>query len=152
VKPDQPGAIAALMGTVLLAGCDRLPRDPNGTLRRVEGGTLVVGTTSRASLDPVEIGLVEALGEDLSTRLRWIEAPAGDLMRAVEDGRVDVVIGGIAESDPWSSRVAFSRPYEQKTDARGRALRMVLGVRHGENAFLLRIDRFIGRSRAGGPG
>jgi DNA-binding transcriptional LysR family regulator len=138
------GCSAAIAAGAMI-GCDDMPRDPNGTLGRVQGGTLIVGTTDRATLGDAENALIEALLADLDAEPRWFEAPLGDVMRALEDGDVDLAIGGLAQSDPWSSRVAFSKPYREEPGADGSTLKRVAAVQRGENAFVLRVDRVIAR-------
>jgi polar amino acid transport system substrate-binding protein len=73
---------------VLAAACD-LPRDPEGTLERVRGGTLRVGVAHNppwASLPApgeaqgVEPRLVRALAAELGARVEWVAGGETELL------------------------------------------------------------------------
>jgi polar amino acid transport system substrate-binding protein len=104
---------------LLLAACG-LPRDPEGTLRRVEGGTLPVGVTENepwTMVDDgghpsgVEVELVEGFARDLDARVEYVTGSEAELFAALEARAVDLVIGGLTADNPWVSTAAVSRPY-----------------------------------------
>lgn len=117
--------IVALL--ILAAGCD-LPRDPRGTRDRVRGGTLRVGVAHNppwaalpAPGEPggVEPALVRMLAAELDARVEWVAGGESELLAALEDHRLDLVVGGLAATDPRGVKLGFSRPYYTDTVAVG---------------------------------
>lgn len=119
-------AVAALgRGGVLivaLAGCG-LPRDADGTLDRVRGHALRVGfavdtpwtTDSAGGAGGVESALVRRLAQDIGTHVEWVHGQQGDLLEALRQRDLDLVIGGLRGKSPWSTQVGFTRPYYTDT-------------------------------------
>jgi len=151
------GALVAMLAAVLLlTGCGiRVPTDPGGSLDRVQGTVLRAG----ASLEP---GLVEIDGRDVSGPLAalvadfartqdaevdWTVGSEESLVVALEEGRLDVVVGGMTSDTPWADRVGVSRGYRGITGADGREL--VLLVPLGENRLLSALETFLD-GRVGG--
>lgn len=134
--------VRAFVASVLLAAaaCDGYPRDPRGTLERAQGGELRVGVVAAPSAGR-ERELAAAFAADIHARIAWRDGSEHDLLKSLEHGEVDLVVGGgLSPDSPWREHVAFTRPYDDHR---------VLAVAPGENAFLLRLDRFIsGRKRA----
>ena len=101
----------------LIVACG-LPLDPEGTLDRVEGGTLRVGVVPHTPwTDPsdggrgVEVDLVRRFAEEVGARVRWTWGPPDELLGALEHRAVDMVIGGLIDVDPSLAAVGMSRPY-----------------------------------------
>lgn len=124
--------IAVALVAVTLAGCDEYPRDPNGTLERVTGGTMLVGLLSHepwvrldgATPEGVEVALVRGLAEQLDAEVEWVTVREADVLDALKRHELDLVIGGLTSSNPWKSHVAFTRTYyeEDLVVAAGRPL------------------------------
>ncbi|MBB4638083.1 transporter substrate-binding domain-containing protein [Longimicrobium terrae] len=119
--------IAALL--ILAAGCD-LPRDPQGTRDRVRDGTLRVGVAHNppwaalpAPGEPggVEPALVRKLAAELGARVEWVAGSETELLASLEEHRLDLVVGGLAATDPRGVKLGFSRPYYTDTVAVGAA-------------------------------
>ncbi|MBW3588229.1 MAG: transporter substrate-binding domain-containing protein [Actinobacteria bacterium] len=104
---------------VLTAACN-IPRDPEGTLERVTGGTLRVGITES---DPwviikdeptgVEVTLVEGFAKTLSADIEWVEGTEADLIGALERRELDLVIGGFTSNSPWGQKAAITVHYHE---------------------------------------
>ncbi len=135
-----------------LAACDLVPRhypnDPQGTLERVQGGTLRVGVTHDPPFVALgsepsgpEADLVRAYARSLDARIVWNRSGHDVLMRQLEGHRLDAVIGGHAGDSPWAQRVSTSRPY-RVPDAAGREVDRVLALPPGENAWQMAFERF----------
>jgi len=130
-----------------LAACG-LPRDAHHTLDRVRGGELRVGVSEHppwASMhadtaEGIEPRLVAELARELGARPVWRRGAESELLEALAHRDVDIVVGGLTDDSPWKGRVAFTRPHFTDTLA-GRA--HVLAVSAGENAFLVRVERFL---------
>lgn len=105
----------------------------------------------------VRVGFVAGEEKDDVTQMKWfaeqvaaahrasVEARQGTeeaLMRALEDGDVDLVVGVFPKASPWSQRVALtSSVIRQDTDSETPVLRGA--VHRGENRWLLGIERLI---------
>lgn len=140
------GMLAA--SALFLAACDDFPRDPRGTLAAAQEESLRVGIIenppwTRHDERPagVEVLLVERFARQLGTETTWIRGGGSDLMPALERFQLHLVVGGLTDDTPWRNRVGLSRTYF--TDRHGR--RHVMAVPPGENAFVMRLDRFLVR-------
>lgn len=131
-----------------LAACGDYPRDPDGTLERVRGGTMRVGVIH----DPPfviaggdaprgrEADLARSYARTLGARIAWRHAGAGTLMRQLEERRLDAVIGGHVADSPWAAHVSLSRPYRIR-DEGGRLVRRRVALPPGENAWQVAFER-----------
>jgi ABC-type amino acid transport substrate-binding protein len=63
----------------------------------------------------IEGALVAEVAKDLGAGIEWVRGPESQLLRALELGELDVVIGGITAVNAWKGRVAFTRPYYTDT-------------------------------------
>lgn len=86
----------------------------------------------------VEVELVRDLAERLDAEIEWVEAPEAELMESIELGNLDLVIAGFTADNPWSSRVSFIQPYYILGEDQH-----VMAVPHGENAWIVRLERFL---------
>lgn len=143
-------AVAAGPLAVLLAACGPgIPTDPDGTLDAVTGETLHVGV----SVDP---GLVEAdrgeatgplaeLAEDFAASLdagvEWRFAGEETLVTLLEEGEIELAIGGFTDRTPWAERVGVTRGYSGIPGTGDRTIVMLVPM--GENAFLSELESFL---------
>jgi polar amino acid transport system substrate-binding protein len=111
--------LVMLLAALAAAGC-QYPRDPDGTLNRVEGGVMRVGVTDAdpwVALEgdrPVggaEVELARRFARDLGARIEWVQGSEEELVDAAKEGQVDLIIGGITSKSRWKKDVAFTRPY-----------------------------------------
>jgi polar amino acid transport system substrate-binding protein len=138
---------AALLLLVLVA-CG-LPRDPEGTLDRVIGSSMRVGIVERSpwtildAQDPagVEVELVEGFARHLDAQIEWVRGPEADVLESIELGHLDLAIGGFTADNPWAGKVSFIQPYFILGEDQH-----VMAVPHGENALVVRLERYL-RSR-----
>ena len=89
----------------------------------------------------VEPALLEELAHDLDAEIEWVEGSQSEILEDIEEGHLDVAIGGFTADDPWSKKVTFIQPYFTLGDDHH-----VMAVPHGENAWIVRLERFL-RSR-----
>jgi ABC-type amino acid transport substrate-binding protein len=142
----RPVIVGVLMFALTACG---LPRDPDGTLERVEGSSMRVGITDSppwttlAQDEPagVEPALIEELASELDAEIEWIEGSESEILEDIEEGHLDVAIGGFTADNPWSKKVTFIQPYFTLGEDQH-----VMAVPHGENAWIVRLERFL-RSR-----
>ena len=108
----------AIFFLLLLHACD-LPRDPGKTLEHVQHGTLRAGAVlnppwvmaDSGGVAGVEVQLVEALAQNLRSRVSWVRGSESQLMAQLKERELDIVVGGLTVEGPWSKEVGASRPY-----------------------------------------
>lgn len=148
-------AAAVLAGTLLLTGCGvDIPADPDGTLTAIErSGELVVGvsphppfTTLPGSPDGppggTEVERVTSFAESLGAEPVWVVGGEEELVRQLEEGEIQVLVGGLTDKNPHLTRTGTTRPYLTTTED-GRKVRHVMAVVPGENALLSALERFL---------
>src|SRR5688572_3231750 len=130
----------------LLTACG-LPRDPEGTLERIEGKFMRVGMVESApwaivgedgERSGIEVELIHGLAEELDTEIEWTDGPEAELFESIELGKLDLVIGGFTADNPWSSKVSFIQPYFMLGEDQH-----VMAVPHGENAWIVRVESYL---------
>jgi polar amino acid transport system substrate-binding protein len=109
----------ALLACLALGAC-QYPRDPEGTLDGVRGGTLRVGISPA---DPwvvleenqppagVEVALVEEFARTVDAEVEWVKGSESELMEALDGRQLDIVIAGLTRRSMWMHSAALTRPY-----------------------------------------
>jgi polar amino acid transport system substrate-binding protein len=139
----------ALILTALLPWACGLPRDPDDTLQRVEGGKLRVGVAihppwtvdSAGSFGGVEPALVRAFARELNAEVVWMSGGESVLLPRLHQRKLDIVVAGLDDTTPWGKSVGMTRPYHWVKDPEERAL--VWAVAPGENRFQMRVEHFL---------
>ena len=154
--------VAAALAVAALAavtGACQFPRDVEGTLERVQGGTMRAGITehepfvSLAGSRPtgVEVRLLEGFARELGAEVEFVQGSEEELVEQLREGELDVVAGGLTKRSPWKKEAAPTRPYAtthgQVAD-KAVTDRHVMLARNGENAFLVRLERHLLDRRA----
>lgn len=117
--PRVPLPLAAAILILGAAACTSLPVDPEGTLDRVRGGTLRAGavendpwvTVEGGDLGGVEVRLLEEFAAGLEADIEWTAGSEQELFGALNQGQLDVVVGGLVSDNPNSLHSAFTHPY-----------------------------------------
>lgn len=145
----------ALVGLLLaagLAGCGAIPRDPDGTLERVRTEQVLrVGASAspeRVVIEGDEVGgteavLVTGFARALDADIDWTLSGETELIAAMERGELDLIIGGLHADSPWADKVSLTRPYASSRDPEGETVTHVMAVPLGENALLVRLERYL---------
>jgi polar amino acid transport system substrate-binding protein len=104
-----------------ITACDGLPKDPSGTTNQIlSRGTIKVGViehppwvirTVDGEPAGAEAELVKEFSQRLGVKPEWQWGGEGQLFSALEKYELDVVIGGLENTTPWSSRIGMTRPY-----------------------------------------
>ena len=118
--------------SLFVAGCT-IPDDTDGTYEHIRGGVLRVGVTehepwvSLGGQDPsgVEVGLIRELAAQLGARVDYTAGSEEELVEALHERDLDVVIGGITDKTRWKRDVAPTKPYL--------TTHMVVGMPPGED-------------------
>ena len=143
-----------LLSMLSLAAACGLPRDPEGTLDRVRGGTLRVGfvvdtpwvAEAGQGAGGIEGAIAAELARGLGARIAWTHASETPLLGALHDGDLDLVIAGLTKDSPWAAKASFTRPYYVDTTAvHGKRTEVphVVAVRPGENAWQVYVERML---------
>lgn len=139
--------IALIVG---LAGCG-IPKDPEGTLDRVERtGVLRVAASpaeGRVAIDGeqvtgVEPTYVEGFAESLGARVEWHVMGEEPAVEAMERGEIDLLVGGLTDKNPHSAKLGMTRPYDESVE-HGTKVKHVMAVPMGENALLSELERYL---------
>ena len=140
------------MGALLLSSCGlSIPTDPDGTLDRVQSThVLRVGASPRPGWvevtegDPAgrEPAIVERFADHLGVEVKWTVAGEEHLVTLLEDGDLDMAVGGVTEQNPWVEKVALTRPYVEVT-TKGTTEAHVIMIPMGENAFQSKLERWL---------
>ena len=104
--------------SLFVAGCT-IPDDTDETYEHIRGGVLRVGVTehepwvSLADTDPsgVEVGLIRELAAKLGARVDYTTGSEEELVGALHERDLDVVIGGITDKTMWKKEAAPTKPY-----------------------------------------
>ena len=143
--------VASLLIVLVAAGCG-LPRDADGTLERVRGGTLRVAALPNppwvvdagdGMFRGVEPDLVARIATAHGARVQWVRMPEFEAVRALHDRHLDLLIGGFDRTVAWNAEVALTRPYLTTSDGKAH----VLAAPPGENAWLVHVERELHTSK-----
>lgn len=124
----------------LLAGCDALPRDTDGTHARVEKAHVVrVGLAAGTRMNRPVSSLIAGIEHAAGARATTVTGAGEPLLLALDDGRLDVVVGAFAEDTPWRDRVSLAPPVARHMDG-GKPLLIRAAVRNGENRWAMLVE------------
>lgn len=143
-----------LVMSALTVGCSDLPRDPEGTKRKIEASRRIrVGVSEVApwvmrradgSAGGIEGDLVSAIAAESGSKVDWVWGSTEQHMKSLEVFELDLVAAGIDAESPWTRKVATTRPYLRTREPK---LDRILAVPPGENAWLLYVDRQLAGKR-----
>ena len=111
---------ASLVAVGALSAACQVPQDPDGTLEIVRDGTMRVGVTASDPwvdlADPenpqgVEPELVRRFAARLNADVEWIDGSEEELIGALKEGQLDLVVGGLTKQSPWTKEAALTWPY-----------------------------------------
>ena len=138
-----------------MTGCDlsgpTFPADPDGTLERVRADQVLrAGAAPHPGGVEVddgrptgrEVRLVEEYAESLDVEVQWTVGTEEHLVGLLEEGRLDLAVGGLTDQNPWVEKVALTRPYVEVTVG-GTTEAHVVMLRMGENALLTSLERWL---------
>lgn len=145
------GSFYVLICSILLTSCALdLPRDPNGSLERIRGNELRVGISREPVLAEVGddgiptgplVDLAKSFAGSLDATISWTVAGEESLVNDLEEGRLDLAIGGLTQDTPWADKVGVTRGYSNIAESDGRQLVMLVPM--GENALLSSLEAFL---------
>lgn len=111
--------IWVLVLPLVMAGC-RYPRDVDHTLDRIRGGVLDVGLIENRpwvveGQEPagVEVEIIKELAQHLDAEVHWHWGPESELIPALKQSQLDLVIGGLVQTKWLLNEVALTKPYQE---------------------------------------
>jgi len=147
----RSGLLVILCAVVLtLTGCGlQIPSDPRGTLDAVTDGVLRAGASvsgdlvreEAGTLSGSEVTLIEGFAAEHSATIEWTVGSEETLVGMLEDGSLDVVIGGMTQDTPWVDKAGVTRGYAGIPGSDGRALVMLVPL--GENRMLSALETYL---------
>ena len=155
---DPEGTLDRVAGGTLRVGISHNPpwtetgtgSDPanagtgSDTVSRTGPGEATAGTGSTGTAPAgTEAELVRAFAAEHNARVEWVSGGESNLVRRLERGELDLVIGGLTKDSPWSKYAALTQPYLETSNAQGDKEQHVMAARMGENAFLVELERFL---------
>ena len=155
--------MVAVVVAGMASGCGvAIPADPEGTFDRVSGGELRVGASPDGELVAVDVDrgaggrvdgaladLVEGFADDIDAEVSWTIGREESLVGALEEGELDLVIGGMTDETPWTDRAAVTRGFPDLPGVEGDRS-VVFLARLGENRFIGAVERFLDEETRGG--
>lgn len=145
-------ALAALGAAACLSSCTAIPADPDHTLDRVRASKVLrVGASPAEGFVQIngdkvsgrEADLVTGFAQREGARVEWHVEGEEHLMESLEDGELDLVIGGLTSKTPWEKKAALTRPYAEDKNDQGKTRKRVIAAPLGENAFISELERFL---------
>lgn len=130
-----------LLPLLLLAGCNGLPRDTAGTLDRIHArGDIRIGIVVDPAGEPQPArALMARVSHDAGARASLVPGSAEPLLVALEQGRLDLVIGPFAEESPWAARVTLAPPVAGRREG-GTPILTRAAIRNGENRWAMLVE------------
>jgi polar amino acid transport system substrate-binding protein len=124
-SPSKRAAVPALIAAALVpltvcASCGSLPRDPEHTLEHViQRKHVRIGLIENtpwvihAPEGPrgAEVMIIQRFAASLGAAPDWFWGGEEEHMEALRHFELDLAIGGIASSTPWSKTIGLTRPY-----------------------------------------
>jgi hypothetical protein len=135
--------VLPIMAT-LLVGCDGLPRDAAGTTERIERTHAMRVTVLPGTPDArPALAMLDAYARNHGARVTLVPIHGEHAHKALEDGKIDVLIGHFAKASPWQADIALSKPVARgEPDDKARPV-LRIARRNGENELILATDRLV---------
>ncbi len=136
--------LTILLFSAATAGCGAFPRDAAGTTDRIEQtGTMRVAILPTTPDARPAFNLLGDYAARHGARVALEKLPGEHALRALEEGKLDAVVGHFAHASPWNTVVSLSKAVGrgEPRDSKQPALR--IARRNGENALILATDRMI---------
>jgi len=110
-----------LIGALGLAGCaEPVKEDDKAAPSALSGSVLRVGVTANyppliekqdGKLAGIEIDLGNQVGKDLDKRMEYMEMPWEQLIPALVDGKIDIIMSGMSITAGRKKKIAFTDSY-----------------------------------------
>lgn len=129
-----------------MAACSAFPQDAEGTLERVRRDHVFrvgVIASGAGTVAPGEARLfLSKVAAATGARPQLRAGASEPLLLDLADGRLDIVLGPLADATPWKNAVAVLRPL-QDSGASGPHPVLAAAARNGENAWVMLLERAV---------
>jgi DNA-binding transcriptional LysR family regulator len=137
-------ALVLAVAATLLGGCERFPRDPEGTLQRISSERTfrvgIIASAHQAQLPPEAARLLQRISSASGARPQIRSGEAEVLLDSLEQGDLDLVLGRFNKKSPWATLVTFGPPL--KVEKMGETtFETSAAMRNGENAWVALVER-----------
>lgn len=118
----------ALVALMLCTGCYVNPITPSPPVRPPEPSGTLLNSEFRIGINPhypplaykirgelvgVEVDFARQLGKELNKHITFVETPWSELIPALVDGRIDIIMSGMSVTQERATLVSFTEPYMQ---------------------------------------
>ncbi len=153
-RPMRLMIVVLFVGQIAACG---MPRDPEGTLQRVTDGIMRAGISENppwtrihgGRLSGIEVRLLRQFARELSAQIEWVQGSEAELLEALRNFELDVVIAGLTYDSPWSTEVGMTQPYYTSILAIGAPVGMPLPGDFSETLEGYKIGVPLGRAVGG---
>ena len=126
----------------MLPCCHGVPADPEQTEARVkEVGTLRVGIVESSEHRAFD-GFVTMVEKHTGASAEPERGEAEHLLKKLENGQLDIVIGSFAKKSPWMRQVWLSKPLTNEKPADDKPV-LRAAARNGENRWIMTIAKSV---------
>lgn len=137
-------SVALLFLIACLTGCGAFPRDPHGTLQRIQQERVfrvgVVAPAEETAGAGEAAELIKRVAARSGARPQMQVGEAEVLLHALEQGELDLVLGRFEKKTPWLALVTFSPPL--RVEKKGKAVfQLAAAMRNGENGWIALVER-----------
>ncbi len=135
-------AALPLLFALSVAGCNAYPMDPEGTTQHIEEtGSMRTGIVASPDMDEgAARDFAGRLARHLSAKPDYATGSAAILLRRLEEGELDIVVGDFAADSPWKEKAALTAPIVARNPPKDEPV-LRGAVRKGENRWLMFIAR-----------
>lgn len=123
-------SIIYLFFLIALSGCDKYPRDPNESLKKISNSQMVVGITTHHHAEAERIA--SAFAKSLNADIRWVKGSEGNLFHKLKDNEIHLLLSDLSSDTPWKDEVALTGDKK-----------LIFALPPGENALLMRFETFL---------
>lgn len=106
--------VALTVAAVALSGCSALSSKkgiPAEMRVGITTGYPPLGFEKDGQVQGIEVDFARMLGEELGTKMVLVPMPLKDLIPALEDDRIDIIMAGMSVTKTRSEKVGFAEPY-----------------------------------------
>ena len=129
---------------LLLCSCSPFPKDASNTSEQIRDSgrmrvTIVSGTTDTIAAER----LVSHLAADWNATVFVERRPASYGLRALDEGRIDLLIGEFGRTSPVSKEASFSNAIGEPEPRDGSEPALRIARRKGENELIVATDMLV---------
>lgn len=119
-----------------LASCGPFPRDPEGTMERIQDErTFRVGIVSGLTDPSPAHAFIRRVAARTGAAAMIESGAAETLIARLDDGDIDLIIGEFGAASPWARHASFLPPLRERVSRHGNLL-LVPVAKNGENAWI----------------